>query len=62
MEMTQSEIREKKGEEMLEMREMEKQFLKDLYLFMRKRNTPIERIPNLGFKQSRWKYFMYLSI
>ncbi|KAM6902066.1 AT-rich interaction domain 6 [Xenentodon cancila] len=29
----------------------EEQFLKNLYLFMKKRETPIERIPNLGFKQ-----------
>ncbi|GAA6219235.1 uncharacterized protein LOC108895427 [Lates japonicus] len=29
----------------------EDQFLKDLYLFMKKRDTPIERIPHLGFKQ-----------
>uniref|UniRef100_A0A672IKD0 AT-rich interaction domain 6 n=1 Tax=Salarias fasciatus TaxID=181472 RepID=A0A672IKD0_SALFA len=29
----------------------EEQFLKDLYIFMRKRDTPIERIPHLGFKQ-----------
>uniref|UniRef100_A0A8C7YTH8 ARID domain-containing protein n=1 Tax=Oryzias sinensis TaxID=183150 RepID=A0A8C7YTH8_9TELE len=29
----------------------EEQFLKDLYIFMKKRDTPIERIPNLGFKQ-----------
>ncbi|XP_014868870.1 PREDICTED: uncharacterized protein LOC106933861 [Poecilia mexicana] len=29
----------------------EEQFLKNLYLFMKKRDTPIERIPNLGFKQ-----------
>ncbi|CAN9504374.1 unnamed protein product [Ophioblennius macclurei] len=29
----------------------EEQFLKDLYLYMRKRDTPIERIPHLGFKQ-----------
>ncbi|KAM9734421.1 AT-rich interaction domain 6 [Menidia menidia] len=29
----------------------EEQFLKNLYNFMRKRDTPIERIPNLGFKQ-----------
>lgn len=32
--------------------ETEKQFLKDLYNYMKKRDTPIERIPNLGFKQS----------
>jgi len=35
------------GEEMTEER-----FLKDLYLFMKQRDTPIERIPHLGFKQS----------
>lgn len=29
----------------------EEQFLKDLYIFMKKRDTPIERIPHLGFKQ-----------
>ncbi|XP_041825052.1 AT-rich interaction domain 6 [Melanotaenia boesemani] len=29
----------------------EEQFLKNLYLFMKKRDTPIEKIPNLGFKQ-----------
>lgn len=34
----------------------EEQFLKDLYLFMKKRDTPIERIPHLGFKQSTYKY------
>lgn len=32
----------------------EEQFLKNLYVFMKKRDTPIERIPNLGFKQSTW--------
>uniref|UniRef100_A0A3B3VIF7 Uncharacterized LOC106955578 n=1 Tax=Poecilia latipinna TaxID=48699 RepID=A0A3B3VIF7_9TELE len=31
----------------------EEQFLKNLYLFMKKRDTPIERIPNLGFKQNK---------
>lgn len=35
----------------------EEQFLKDLYLFMKKRDTPIERIPHLGFKQS--KYYLF---
>ncbi|XP_035996333.1 AT-rich interactive domain-containing protein 5B-like [Fundulus heteroclitus] len=29
----------------------EEEFLKNLYIFMKKRDTPIERIPNLGFKQ-----------
>lgn len=32
----------------------EKKFLKELYMFMRRRDTPIERIPNLGFKQSKY--------
>lgn len=32
--------------------EAEKQFLKDLYSYMKKRGSPIDRIPNLGFKQS----------
>lgn len=32
----------------------EKKFLKDLYNFMKKRDSPIERIPNLGFKQSNY--------
>lgn len=31
--------------------EAEKVFLKDLYSYMKKRGSPIERIPNLGFKQ-----------
>ncbi|XP_039615019.1 AT-rich interaction domain 6 [Polypterus senegalus] len=31
--------------------QLEEEFLRDLYLFMKKRDTPIERIPNLGFKQ-----------
>ena len=30
----------------------EETFLKDLYQFMTKRDSPIERIPHLGFKQS----------
>ncbi|XP_023673691.1 AT-rich interaction domain 6 isoform X1 [Paramormyrops kingsleyae] len=29
----------------------EENFLKELYLFMKSRDTPIERIPHLGFKQ-----------
>ncbi|XP_061658149.1 AT-rich interaction domain 6 isoform X2 [Syngnathoides biaculeatus] len=29
----------------------EETFLKNLYLFMKRRDTPIERIPHLGFKQ-----------
>ncbi len=33
----------------------EESFLKDLYLFMKQRDTPIERIPHLGFKQSKWE-------
>ncbi|XP_068191341.1 AT-rich interaction domain 6 [Antennarius striatus] len=34
-----------------EITDTEKQFLKDLYSFMKERYMPIERIPNLGFKQ-----------
>lgn len=30
----------------------EESFLKDLYFFMKQRDTAIERIPHLGFKQS----------
>lgn len=36
---------------------IEERFLKDLYLFMKKRDTPIERIPHLGFKQSTYEYY-----
>ncbi|XP_078127278.1 AT-rich interaction domain 6 isoform X1 [Sander vitreus] len=50
MEMAHREIREERPEEQVE--EMTaQQFLKDLYLFMKNNDTPIERIPNLGFKQ-----------
>ncbi|XP_010875939.2 AT-rich interaction domain 6 [Esox lucius] len=31
--------------------ELGETFLKELYTYMKKRNTPIERIPHLGFKQ-----------
>nr|XP_046231931.1 AT-rich interaction domain 6 [Scatophagus argus] len=44
-------IPKEEGKESNEITETEKQFLKDLYVFMKKRDTPIERIPNLGFKQ-----------
>ncbi|XP_076844997.1 AT-rich interaction domain 6 [Brachyhypopomus gauderio] len=40
---------ETNGEKMEEM--TEEGFLKDLYFFMKQRDTPIERIPHLGFKQ-----------
>lgn len=36
-----------------EISEAEELFLKDLYNYMKKRDSPIERIPNLGFKQSK---------
>ena len=32
----------------------EEAFLQDLYLNMKKRDTPIERVPHLGFKQSKY--------
>ncbi|KAG7238649.1 hypothetical protein INR49_030723 [Caranx melampygus] len=49
MDMTYKEAAQDEDEQVEEM--MEDQFLKGLYLFMRKRDTPIERIPHLGFKQ-----------
>ncbi|XP_023839948.1 AT-rich interactive domain-containing protein 5B [Salvelinus sp. IW2-2015] len=42
----QDERPSEQGEEM-----EEETFLKDLHLYMKKRNTPIEKIPHLGFKQ-----------
>ena len=36
--------------------ENKSEFLDVLYQFMRKRNTPIGRIPSLGFKKRKWKY------
>lgn len=44
------------GEEMTE-----ESFLKDLYLFMKQRDTPIERIPHLGFKQIDM-FLMYKTV
>ncbi|KAF7645190.1 hypothetical protein LDENG_00208710 [Lucifuga dentata] len=50
MEMSHGEVQEDRTKELME--EMtEENFLKDLYLFMKKRDTVIERIPHLGFKQ-----------
>ncbi len=54
--MAHREIREERTKEPVD-DIAEKQFLKDLHLFMKKRDTPIERIPNLGFKQSTYKYY-----
>ncbi|KAK5852358.1 hypothetical protein PBY51_023831 [Eleginops maclovinus] len=50
MEMAQREIQEQRTKELVE-EITEEEFLKNLYLFMKNRDTPIERIPNLGFKQ-----------
>ncbi|XP_062868140.1 AT-rich interaction domain 6 [Trichomycterus rosablanca] len=49
MEMDQEEKTEKNGEKNESM--LEESFLKNLYFFMKQRDTPIERIPHLGFKQ-----------
>lgn len=56
MEIAQGEIQENRGRDGREEEpsQAEKQFLKELYMFMRRRDTPIERIPNLGFKQSKY--------
>uniref|UniRef100_A0A3B4AW41 ARID domain-containing protein n=1 Tax=Periophthalmus magnuspinnatus TaxID=409849 RepID=A0A3B4AW41_9GOBI len=48
--MLQKEIQEERGNRPTE-DITEEHFLKELYLFMKKRDTPIERIPHLGFKQ-----------
>lgn len=48
--MEQDEKMEKSGEKTDSM--TEESFFKDLYVFMKQRDTPIERIPHLGFKQS----------
>uniref|UniRef100_G3PTH8 ARID domain-containing protein n=3 Tax=Gasterosteus aculeatus TaxID=69293 RepID=G3PTH8_GASAC len=48
--MEQTRIQQEKPKKPVE-EMIEDEFLKDLYMFMRKRETPIERIPNLGFKQ-----------
>lgn len=37
-----------------ESRAEEQSFLVELYKYMKDRDTPIERIPFLGFKQSEW--------
>ena len=37
------------------MSDEERVFLKNLYKFMATRNSPIDRLPSLGFKQSRLK-------
>lgn len=50
MEKAHAEFQEERTKEPVE-EITEEQFLKDLYLFMKKRDTPIERIPHLGFKQ-----------
>ncbi|XP_044190182.1 AT-rich interaction domain 6 [Thunnus albacares] len=50
LQMAHAEIQEERTKELVE-EIQEEEFLKDLYLFMKKRDTPIERIPHLGFKQ-----------
>ncbi|XP_073681267.1 uncharacterized protein [Garra rufa] len=50
------EKRSEQGEELTE-----ESFLKDLYLFMKQRDTPIERIPHLGFKQIDM-FLMYKTV
>lgn len=63
MEVTHRQIQqERPNEPEEEPSEEEKQFLKELYTFMKRRDTPIERIPNLGFKQSNYGSFCRISI
>ncbi|XP_064425079.1 AT-rich interactive domain-containing protein 5A-like [Latimeria chalumnae] len=42
---------EKHGRSAFSYPSTEEEFLQDVYKFMRKRETPIDRIPHLGFKQ-----------
>ncbi|KTG35582.1 hypothetical protein cypCar_00001780 [Cyprinus carpio] len=57
--MEQDGPQEKRSEQREEM--TEESFLKDLYLFMKQRDTPIERIPHLGFKQIDM-FLMYKTV
>lgn len=58
MEVTHRQIQQERPNDLEEEpSEEEKQFLKELYTFMKRRDTPIERIPNLGFKQSNYDSF-----
>uniref|UniRef100_A0A8C1NNE7 Uncharacterized protein n=1 Tax=Cyprinus carpio TaxID=7962 RepID=A0A8C1NNE7_CYPCA len=45
-----------------ECRTDEQAFLVALYKYMKERKTPIERIPYLGFKQSKYSFFTSSSI
>lgn len=45
-----------------ECRTDEQAFLVALYKYMKERKTPIERIPYLGFKQSKCSFFTSSSI
>lgn len=44
-----------------ECRADEQAFLVALYKYMKERKTPIERIPYLGFKQSKYPFSHFLS-
>ncbi|XP_029460161.1 AT-rich interactive domain-containing protein 5A-like isoform X1 [Rhinatrema bivittatum] len=50
---------EEEGDKQLDQeREEEQTFLVNLYNFMKERNTPIERVPHLGFKQiNLWRIY-----
>lgn len=45
-----------------ESRAEEQTFLVELYKYMKERDTPIERIPFLGFKQSEWHNLFSYSL
>ncbi|XP_034566064.1 AT-rich interaction domain 6 [Notolabrus celidotus] len=59
-EMAQGEIKEEQPKDPV-LESSERELLKELYGFMKKRDTPIERIPNLGFKQINL-YVMYNTV
>lgn len=49
------------GEPGAQISQAEKLFLRDLYSYMKKKGSPIERIPNLGFKQSNCTLYTCLT-
>lgn len=61
MKMVHSDIQEKSTKDSMEEKTEEK-FLKNLYIFMKKRDMPIERIPNLGFKQSNYERLIWRAL
>lgn len=62
MKIVHSDIQQEKSTKDSMEENTEEKFLKNLYIFMKKRDTPIERIPNLGFKQSNYERFIVSAL